>query len=140
MTVTVAKGREDDRPSGRWGATIDALVASLAAHLGQQVTLVDRGEMEDAFSCLLHGPEPSGPSLQMAWEGVLGMQYIDGKPDISVSLFLYSRGRRLRLADQSASYLGIVYEGPFDGSGAWRDMGWLQDDFGEFEGYDRYGD
>ncbi|MGH3241358.1 MAG: hypothetical protein ACRDNL_13345 [Spirillospora sp.] len=135
----MVNGRDHDRPSGRWRETIDALAASLAAHLGQEVTVVKATEHGDAFSCLVRGPKPSGPTLQMAWEGVLGMDYYEGKPDISVSLFLYSRGRRLRLDDQPGSFLEIVYEGPFDGSGTWRDEGWLQDDLGEFEGHDHYG-
>ncbi|MFF3228180.1 hypothetical protein ACFYV7_35675 [Nocardia suismassiliense] len=138
--MTVDHGLEGNSPSGRWRSTIDGLVVGLATHLGEQVTLIDADEIGDAFSCSIRGPEPSGPTFQVAWDGVLGMQYIDGKPDISVSLFLYSRGRRLRLDDQPGSYLEIVYEGPLDGSGTWRDQGWLQDDFGEFEGYDRYGD
>ncbi|MFI0373049.1 hypothetical protein ACH35V_34755 [Actinomadura sp. 1N219] len=130
---------EDGRPSGRWSAAIDALAASLAAHLGQRVTVVNASEIEDGFACLIRGPAPSGPTFQMAWEGVLGMQVVEGKPDVGVSLFLYSRGRRLRLDDQPGSYLEIVYEGPFDGSGTWRDLGWLQDDFGEFDAHDHYG-
>ncbi|MGK8524311.1 hypothetical protein ACRS6B_23405 [Nocardia asteroides] len=136
--MTVDNGPEET--PGRWRSAIDALADSLAAHLGEQVTVVDAGEMEDGFSCFLRGREPSGPTLQLAWEGVLGMHYSDGKPKISVSLFLYSRGRRLRLDDQPGSYLEIVYEGPLDGSGTWRDLGWLRDDFGEFEAHDRYGD
>lgn len=132
--MTVENGQPD-----RWRTTIDALVASLAEHLGQQVTVVNTTEMEDAFSCLVRGPKPSGPTLQVAWEGVLGMEQIEGKPDVSVSLFLYSRGRRLRLDDQRGSYLELVHDGPLDGRGTWRDLGWLQDDFGEFEAHDHYG-
>ncbi|CAM4484363.1 hypothetical protein NONI108955_33900 [Nocardia ninae] len=135
--MTVDDG-PDDNPAVRWLSAINALAGSLATHLGQQVNVVDSGEMEDAFSCLLRGPEPSSPSFQVTWEGVLGMQYTDGQPRVSVSLFLYSRGRRLRLDDQPGSYLEIVYEGPLDGSGTWRDLGWLRDDFGEFEAYDHY--
>ncbi|WP_280426101.1 hypothetical protein [Nocardia carnea] len=138
--MTVENGSEDNTASGRWRATIDNLVAGLADHLGEPVTVIDAEEMEDAFSCLIRGPEPTGPSLQVAWKGVLGMQFIDEQPDISVSMFLFSRGRRLRLDDEPGSYLEIVYEGPADGSGTWRDLGWLQDDFGEFAAYDRYGD
>jgi hypothetical protein len=130
---------EDNPPTGRWRPTIDAIAANLAAHLGQQVTVVGASEIEDGFSCAIRGPDPSGPTLQVAWEGVLGMGYIDGKPDISASLFLYSRGRRLRLDDQPGSYLVLVYEGALDGSGTWRDLGWLADDLGEFEARDRYG-
>lgn len=132
--MTVAKG-----PAGRWRSTIDALTATLAEHLGQQVTVVNLTELDDGFSCLIRGPEPSGSTLQVAWEGVLGMQHIDGEPHASVSLFLYSRGRRLRLDDQRGSYLELVHEGPLNGEGTWRDLGWLQDDFGEFEAHDHYG-
>ncbi|QBS39432.1 hypothetical protein [Nocardia sp. CS682] len=136
--MTVDDGLEEESAAGRWLPAINALADSLATHLGEQVNVVDSGEMEDAFSCLLRGPEPSSPSFQVTWEGVLGMHYTDGQPRVSVSLFLYSRGRRLRLDDQPGSYLEIVYEGPLDGSGTWRDLGWLRDDFGEFEAYDRY--
>ncbi|MGW6421346.1 hypothetical protein ACWF82_01600 [Nocardia sp. NPDC055053] len=139
--MTSHNGPEDDSPSDRWGPTIDVLAASLASHLGQQVIVVDPGgEMAEGFSCLIRSPAPTGPSLQVAWEGVLGMKFTDGQPVVSVSLFLFSRGRRLRLDDQPGSYLEIEYEGPLDGSGTWRDLGWLQDDFGEFEAYDRFGD
>ncbi|MCM6774109.1 hypothetical protein NDR87_11560 [Nocardia sp. CDC159] len=138
--MTVENGPDADPTSGRWRSTIDILAASLATHLDEQVTVLDAGEMEDGFSSLIRGPEPSSPFLQVAWDGILGMQRIDGQPYVSVTMFLYSRGRRLRLDDQSGSFLSIAYEGPLDGSGTWRDLGWLQDDFGEFESYDRYGD
>lgn len=138
--MMVDDGLEDNPPSGRWLSTIDALAESLAAHLGEQVTVVDPGEMEDAFSCLIRGTEPTSPFFQVAWEGILGMEHRHGRPAVSVTLFLYSRGRRLRLDSQSGSFLEIVYEGALDGSGTWRDLGWLQDDLGEFEGYDSYGD
>lgn len=124
---------------GRWTSLINSLVAGLSKHLNETVTIVDAGEMPDGFSSSIRGPEPCHPSLQVAWEGTLGMQNIDGKPHVSATLFLFSRGRRLRLDDQTGSFLEIVYEGPLDGTGTWRDLGWLQDDFGEFEEYDRYG-
>ena len=130
---------EDNPETGRWRSAIEAMTASFGAHLGQQATVVNSSEFEDGFSCLLRGPAPSDPTLQVAWEAVLGMQEVDGKPDVSVSLFLYSRGRRLRLDDQPGSYLEIVYDGPLDGTGTWRDEGWLQDDFGEFAAHDHYG-
>ena len=128
---------DPDNSTGRWASAIDALAASLAAHLGEEVTVVDHGEMEDGFSSLVRGPKPSGP-LQLAWKGILGMQEIEGQPDVSLTMFLYSRGRRVRLDDQRGSYVELVYAGPLDGSGTWRDLGWLQDDFGEFDGHDYY--
>ncbi|MFD0689997.1 hypothetical protein [Actinomadura fibrosa] len=90
---------EDNPPTSRWRPAIDAITADLAAHLAQRVTVLRTSEMEDAFFCSIRGPEPSWPTLQVAWEGALGMEYIDDKPDVSAALFLYSRGRRLRLDD-----------------------------------------
>jgi hypothetical protein len=139
LVVTGVNEGRDKPPVGRWGPAIDAIAANLAAHLGQRVIVVSTSEIGGAFSCSIRGPEPSGPTLQVAWEGVLGMEYIDGKPDVSAALFLYSRGRRLRLDDQRGSFLELVYEGALDGSGTWRDLGWLSDDLGEFEAHDRYG-
>ncbi|MGW4845763.1 hypothetical protein [Nocardia brasiliensis] len=138
--MTVEDNTGDTPTAGRWHSTIDIFVNSLAAYLGERVTVVNRDELDDGFSCLVRGPAPTAPAIQVAWEGVLGMHDVDGKPDISLSLFLYSRGRRVRLDDQSGSYLEIVYEGPLDGSGTWRDLGWFEDGFGEFEAHDRYGD
>ncbi|QIS04237.1 hypothetical protein F5X71_19565 [Nocardia brasiliensis] len=137
--MTADNDTQDHSTPGRWRAAIDSFVTGLGVHLGEPVSVVKSNEFEEGFSCLVRGPAPSRP-LQVAWEGVLGMAYDSGRPDISASLFLYSRGRRLRLDDQSGSYLEIVYEGPLDGSGTWRDLGWFEDDFGEFEAYDEYGD
>lgn len=131
---------EDTPTTGRWRPAIDALTTSFGTHVGQPATVVNASEFEDGFSCLLRGPAPQDPTLQIAWQAVLGMQEIDGKPDVSVSLFLYSRGRRLRLDNQPGSYQEITYDGPLDGTGTWHDEGWLQDDFGEFAAHDHYGD
>ncbi|MFC9432169.1 hypothetical protein [Nocardia sp. NPDC057030] len=136
--MTVDDGLE--HTSGRWLPTIDALADSLAAYLGERVIVVDPGEMADAFSCLIRGAEPTSPFFQVAWEGILGMEHRHGQPSVSVTLFLYSRGRRLRLDNQPGSFLEIVYDGALDGSGTWRALGWLPDDLGEFEAHDRYGE
>ncbi|OLF12788.1 hypothetical protein BLA60_05830 [Actinophytocola xinjiangensis] len=126
-----------ENAGGRWRPTIDALVAGLAEHFGEPVTVVNANEIDDGFSCLVRGAAPTGP-LRVSWEGVLGLAEVDGRPDVSVSVFVYSHGRRVRLDDQPGSYLELVHEGPLDG-GTWREVGWLQDDFGEFAAHDRYG-
>ncbi|ALG10125.1 hypothetical protein [Kibdelosporangium phytohabitans] len=68
------------------------------------------------------------------------MEQVGGEPEVSATLLLFSRGRRLRLGNQSGSYLVLDYEGALDGSGTWQDRGWFADDLGEFEAYDQYGD
>ncbi|MEU6036396.1 hypothetical protein ABZ801_13385 [Actinomadura sp. NPDC047616] len=94
----------------------------------------------DGFSCLIRSSPPAGNGFQLCWEGVLGMQLIDGKPDVSVSLFLYSRNHRLGMMNHTdGSYLEIVYEGSLENGGQWTTLEWLEDGFGEFLAYDSYG-
>ncbi|ALG08318.1 hypothetical protein [Kibdelosporangium phytohabitans] len=125
--------------AGRWQSTTSAIVASLADYIGQTVQLVDTREVDEGFSCFIRGPAPSDPLFMAAWEGVLGMEHSEGRPDISAALFFYSRGRRVRLDNQNGSFLLLVYDGELDGSGTWRNEGWLEDVFGEFEAHDHYG-
>ncbi|MGK5555559.1 hypothetical protein ACSNOI_28470 [Actinomadura kijaniata] len=122
------------------GADVPALVASLGRYLGQEVAMVDLDVADDAFSCRIRSRAPSGTAFRTAWEGVLGMQLFEGEPDVSASLFLFSHGRRVRLAGHRGSYLALVYRGPLDGTGTWRNEGWIEDVFGEFDAHDRHGE
>jgi hypothetical protein len=133
-------GRDDPRPG--W---INRLVAELSTLLQEQIELVTPMDecLDDegpGFSCSIRSSPPQGDGFQLCWEGVLGMQLIDGKPDTSVSLFLYSRNRRLGLMDdREGSYLEIAYEGPLERGGRWETPAWLRDDFGEYLAYRSYG-
>ncbi|MGC4877603.1 hypothetical protein ACLQ26_15280 [Micromonospora sp. DT43] len=138
--MTVAEGHDEQAGQGprRWRAEIAAIVDSLSAHLDQTVELVNLTEMEDAFSCLLRGPAVPTSGFQLTWKGVLGMEIIDGRPDVALSMFLFSRGERIRLATHRGSYVELLYEGPLDGTGTWRDLGWTEDPFGEFDAHDEW--
>ncbi|WP_147339720.1 hypothetical protein [Actinomadura spongiicola] len=69
------------------------------------------------------------------------MELIDGEPRASVSLFLYSRNRRLgQMGDRNGSFLELVYEGSLEHGGRWGTPVWLRDDFGEYLAYESYGD
>ncbi|WP_067823191.1 hypothetical protein [Actinomadura kijaniata] len=122
------------------GADVPALVASLGRYLGQEVAVVDLDVADDAFSCRIRSRPPSGTAFRTAWEGVLGMQHFAGEPDVSAYLFLFSHGERVRLAGHRGSYLVLVHQGPLDGTGTWRNEGWIEDGFGEFDAYERYGE
>ncbi|GAB3987780.1 hypothetical protein GCM10029978_107910 [Actinoallomurus acanthiterrae] len=96
---------------------------------------------DDAFSCLIRSSPPQGEAFQLCWEGVLGMEPIDGKPFTSASLFLYSRDRRLAVASHNGgSYLWIVYEGSLERGGRWSNPRWQLDEFDEYLMYDSYDD
>ncbi|GGW68819.1 hypothetical protein [Streptomyces xantholiticus] len=96
---------------------------------------------DDAFSCLIRSSPPQGRAFQLSWEGILGMEPIDGKPHASVSLFLYSRNRRLALSGHAeGSVLEIVYEGSLEHGGRWANPCWDQDEFGEYLTFETYGE
>ncbi|GAA3975221.1 hypothetical protein GCM10023085_67130 [Actinomadura viridis] len=132
--------RDDPRP--RW---IIRLIAELSTLLQEQISLAEPIEKclvgEDAFSCRIRSSPPQGKGFRLCWEGVLGMEPIDGKPHTSVSLFLYSRNRRLATSDHpEGSVLEIDYEGSLEHGGRWGTPQWLPDEFGEYLTYDSYGD
>ncbi|TDD87377.1 hypothetical protein [Actinomadura rubrisoli] len=133
-------GKEDPRPG--W---ITRLVAELSTLLEEQVELVTPmdeclNDEVPGFCCSIRSSPPQGNGFQLCWDGVLGMDFSDGKPDISVSLFLYSRNRRLGLMDdREGSFLEIAYEGSPEHGGRWGSPAWLRDGFGEFLGYESYG-
>jgi hypothetical protein len=124
---------------GRWRAEIPALMADLGAYLGQPVELVNVSETDDAFSCLVSGPAAPPYGFQLAWEAVLSTSEFEGRRTVNLTMFLYSRGERIRLAEHEGSYIWLTYEGPLEGGGTWRDHGWFEDGFGEYEGHDRWG-
>lgn len=96
-------------------------------------------EVDNAFSCPIRSSPPQGNGFQLCWEGVLGMEPIDGKPHTSVSLFLYSRNHRLGLMDHTeGGFLEIDYEGSLEHGGRWGTPQWLPDEFGEYLAYDSW--
>ncbi|RKS70723.1 hypothetical protein BZB76_5202 [Actinomadura pelletieri DSM 43383] len=131
-----------DDPRPRW---IVRLIAELSALLQEEIELAEPLENclmgDEAFSCLIRSSPPQGNGFQLCWEGVLGMQLIDGEPDTSVSLFLYSRNRRLGVMDdRDGSFLEVVYEGSLEHGGQWGNPVWMRDDLGEYRAYESYGD
>ncbi|GGU00667.1 hypothetical protein GCM10010177_69710 [Actinomadura citrea] len=136
-------GRDDPRLG-----VINRLVAELSTLLQEPIEVVelldDRfqdGEGLD-FCVSIRSSPPQGNGFQLCWEGVMGSQLIqDGSRRASVTLFLYSRNRRLgMMEDREGSSLEIDYEGSLEHGGWWGTPRWLADEFGEFLGYESYGD
>ncbi|MEW2353155.1 hypothetical protein [Spirillospora sp. NPDC029432] len=129
-------------------SVITRLVAELSTLLQEPIEIVsplDDCFLEDegwTFSCGIRSAPPQGNGFQLCWEGVLGADMShDGEPRASVSLFLYSRNRRLGMMGHSeGSSLEIDYEGSLEHGGRWGTPCWHQDDFGEYLAYESYGD
>ncbi len=99
--------------------------------LAEPIALTERG----GCSCRIRSLATFGGALQTEWSGILRMQTVDGQPQITASLFLFSRGRRLQLAGQLGSSLELIFEPPARGGGGprWVVLGWQEDLFGEYE-------
>lgn len=136
-------GRDDPRLG-----VINRLVAELSTFLQEPIELVEPTDncfLEDEgleFCVNIRSAPPQGNGFQLCWEGIMGGQLVqDGKSDVSVTLFLYSRNRRLgMMEDREGSGLEIDYEGSPENGGCWGNPRWLADEFGEFLTYESYGD
>lgn len=118
-----------------WRKLVPHLTEQLAALLGgpalaEPLTLVERG----GYSCRVRAEAPHAGALQLEWSGILRLIAVDGAPELSASLFLFSRGHRMQAAGQLGSSLELLFEGAPGGEGRWVVLGWHEDLYGEYEG------
>lgn len=127
------------RKNEEWSAIIDYLVKTLENYLQQKIEITDESIEasivdDEAICCSIRSASSFGGILNIAWEGRLGMELIEGKPSISASLFIFSNNRRLVVAGhEEGSYVELVYEQLENNKGNWRSLGWLEDIYGEFK-------
>lgn len=110
---------------------VDRLAECLGIELGSSLVTV----VADGFACRVRGGFATGGMLQLEWYGGLGMERIRGRSHVSASLFLFSQGRRLSIAGQQRSRLGLVFVPGRDG-GWWSSEGWQDDVRGEYDDAD----
>ena len=118
----------------QWRELAEHLTAQLALLFGgpaiaEPLTLAERG----GFSCRVRGDGALGGALQLEWSGILRMLPADGQPQLSASLFLFSRGRRMQATGQLGSSLELVFERSPPGPSRWIILGWHDDIYGEYE-------
>jgi len=131
------------RTKEEFSAIIEHLVNTLSEYLQQQIEIVDKTIEEsivdnESFCCCIRSAASFGGPLSIAWEGRLGMEAIEGKPLVSVSLFLFSHNKRLNIVGQQGSYVDLVYGRHNSGRGGWHFQGWEEDVYGEYEDIDEY--
>jgi len=83
----------------------------------------------------ISSPHPFAGGLELTWRGIFYVVVVENiRPiEFGVTLFLYSRGRKLnRYKDDS--YLPLEYRIE-DGEGKWFAVGWLNDEYSEFTQY-----
>jgi len=130
------------RSKQEWRAIRQHMVDSLGEYLQQPIEIIDssieESIVDDEALCCAIRSLPTNSPLALTWEGRLGMDIIEEKPYVSTSLFLFSQGERITTAEQTSSYLELVYEPSESTQGAWRTLGWIEDIYGEFEHITEY--
>ncbi|MCI2416235.1 hypothetical protein MOQ72_02265 [Saccharopolyspora sp. K220] len=103
--------------------------------------VVDRSFPDDkTFSCMIRSRPPKQDGFGLCWEGILGMEPIEGHLHASASIFMYSQNRRVAIEGHDSSYFEIEYEGDVDQGGNWVSRGWIEDALGEYANFARYGE
>ncbi len=121
-----------------WLEIVTYLIKTLEDYLQEPIEVLDQGIEEsivddEAICCSICSSISLHQRFGIAWQGRLGIDIINSKPVISVSLFLFSHNKRLCVAGHMGSYMEIIYEKIENNQGAWRSLGWLEDIYGEFE-------
>ncbi len=125
------------RTQAEFSVIIERLVEALSEYLQQQIETVDQTLEEsiiddESFCCSIRSSNTFATPFDLAWEGILGMELIEGEPHVSASIFLFSKDSRLGLVGHEGSYLELVYQRSDIGAGYWSSLGWIDDIYGEF--------
>lgn len=122
------------RSDAEWRLIVDRLLGQLEAFLGAELESSDWAVVDGAaLSCMFRSAQLPGP-LRTVVRGIVGLETVDGAPNVHAFLFLYSDGRPLVVAGEEGSYLECTY-GPGDSGGSWNIVGWKADEYGEFAAF-----
>jgi hypothetical protein len=117
---------------------INYLFGSLKDYLKLPIEIIEPSAIDLNSFCCTFRSTPLGGPLRLTFLGIMGMQLIGETsiPNVQATIFLFSQGKRLVLSEPLRSIFELVYERIDDISGAWRTLGWDQDEFGEYEEID----
>lgn len=90
---------------------------------------------EDSFCRSFRGEIAPSEVFKITYVGLLELGLVgdDFKPHINAWIFLFGEHFRLTAGEPSQSYIEFVYDKIDEKSGNWRSLGWMTDEFGQFE-------
>lgn len=108
----------------------------LREHLQQPLEIVGEDTInEDSFSRSFRiATVPHNP-FEITFVGLLELGLVgdEFKPHINAWVFLFGSHHRLIAGQPSRSYTEFVYDKIDVAKGQWRSLGWMLDDYGQFE-------
>ncbi|WP_430499641.1 YbaB/EbfC family nucleoid-associated protein [Micromonospora trifolii] len=124
------------------GLLLDERSTSLPRHELQQEII----EAVNAAWASAPGADPAEAAVSAADRRLLLSAAWPGRPHVRLPAGLegcprhgdHRRPPRRGPAAHRGSYVELLYEGPLDGTGTWRDLGWTEDPFGEFDAHDEW--
>lgn len=86
-----------------------------------------------ALSCSIEAIFQKNRLLKIECKGIIGMDFVEGKPYVDCDLFIFSRSKRLILDNQQGDFIKIKYHLQENGPGQWKEIMWEKDVHGEYE-------
>jgi hypothetical protein len=118
------------RTSEDWTAIVDRLVGTLSDALGVPLRIEGWDVIDDvALTCRVATMRPIAGPLGMGLTATIGFEVIERRPVINAFVFVFAGETRLALRGAGESYAELIYE-----PGRWRLTGWVEDEYGEFDG------
>jgi hypothetical protein len=118
-----------------WRFVLDELLRTLGDFLGAEAELREHLVVDRvAVHSRIRSTGTFAGALNLGWEGVLGVEPIQGAAYVAAFIFLFGDGERLMPKRQYASYVELRYA--LDSG--WQSLGWRHDEYGEFDHIQAY--
>lgn len=116
---------------------IEYLFVRLSEYLRRPLEVTGEDAVhEDSFNRSFRGEISPVDPFRITFVGILELGLVgDGfRPHINAWIFLFGDGFRLTAGETDRSYTEFVYDKINNTTGRWRSLGWMIDEFGQFEG------
>ena len=115
---------------------IEYVFKRLSGYLQQPLEVIGQDAIdEDSFCRSFRGEILPSEPFKITYVGLLELGLVgdDFKPHINAWLFLFGEHFRLTAGKSDRSYVEFVYDKIDEKSGNWRSLGWMEDEFGQYE-------
>ncbi len=115
---------------------IEYVFKRLSGYLQQPLEVIGQDALsEDSFCRSFRGEIVPNDPFKITYVGLLELGLVgdDFKPHINAWIFLFGEHHRLTAGEPAQTYVEFVYDKIDEKSGNWRSLGWMEDEFGQYE-------